>query len=31
VVSAQEGVAQPLGYMARENDPVTGLYYVRAR
>ena len=29
--SAHETVVQPLGYMARENDPVTGLYYVRAR
>jgi len=31
IVSARETVAQPLGYMAREMDPVTGLYYVRAR
>ena len=31
VASAHETVVQPLGYMARENDPVTGLYYVRAR
>jgi RHS repeat-associated protein len=31
VVSAHETITQPLGYMARESDPVTGLYYVRAR
>jgi RHS repeat-associated protein len=31
VVSVSEGVQQPLRYMARELDAVTGLYYVRNR
>jgi RHS repeat-associated protein len=29
--TATEGVEQPLGYMGRELDRVSGLYYVRAR
>lgn len=28
---ASDGTGQPLRYMAREADPVTGMYYVRAR
>ena len=30
-LTATEAVAQPLRYAARELDPVTGMYYVRAR
>jgi RHS repeat-associated protein len=30
-LTANEAVAQPLRYTAREMDPVTGMYYVRAR